>query len=96
MILPGFPLEPQDETGGVNDDREEEAEDEEEEDESDDSDDDEDDFADVTRKELLELWGILTRLGWFSLLQDAFTGVMFSHVLAYVKRRCVSCWYCIR
>lgn len=66
---------------------------EDEEGENEDSDDEEeednegDDFADMSREELLELWGVLRRLGWFSLLQDAFSGVMFSHVLAYVKRR---------
>ncbi|CAM9781958.1 unnamed protein product, partial [Ectocarpus sp. 12 AP-2014] len=47
-----------------------------------------DDFSDMSREELSALWGVLRRLGWFSLLQDAFSGVMFSNVLAYVRRRC--------
>ncbi|CAM9792248.1 unnamed protein product, partial [Ectocarpus fasciculatus] len=42
----------------------------------------------MSREELSALWGVLRRLGWFSLLQDAFSGVMFSNVLAYVRRRC--------
>lgn len=42
----------------------------------------------MSREELSELWGVLRRLGWFSLLQDAFSAVMFSNVLAYVRRRC--------
>lgn len=63
-------------------------EDDNDDDEDDDEDDDDgDDFGDMSREELLELWGVLRRLGWFSLLQDAFTGVMFSHMLAYVRRR---------
>ena len=74
-----------------NDDDEEEEEMEEEEEEEDSEqeqeDDEHDDFADMTTEELLELWGVLRRLGWFSLLQDAFSGVMSSHVLAYVRSR---------
>lgn len=65
----------QDENGVVNDDE---------------GDDDDDDFADMNREELLELWEVLRQLGWFSLLQDAFSGVMFSHVLAYVRTRYVA------
>lgn len=74
-------------------DEEEEAEDESEfgdEDEEEDDEDD-DDFADMSREDLTELWGVLRRLGWFSLLQDAFSTVMFSNVLAYVRRRYVVC-----
>lgn len=43
----------------------------------------------MSREELSELWGVLRQLGWFSLLQDAFSTVMFANVLAYVRRRCV-------
>lgn len=51
-----------------------------------------DDFADMNREELSELWGVLRRLGWFSLLQDNFSTVMFANVLAYVRKRCGVCF----
>lgn len=53
-----------------------------------------DDFADMNREELSELWGVLRQLGWFSLLQDAFSTVMFANVLAYVRRRYVFVYVC--
>lgn len=64
-----------------------EEEDSEEEIEQEQEDNEGDDFADMSKEELLELWGVLIRLGWFSLLQDAFSGVVSSHVLAYVRSR---------
>lgn len=64
-----------------------EEEDSEEEIEQEQEDSEGDDFADMSKGELLELWGVLIRLGWFSLLQDAFSGVVSSHVLAYVRSR---------
>ncbi|CAM9870189.1 unnamed protein product, partial [Hapterophycus canaliculatus] len=64
-------------SGGEQDEEEEDEEDEEE---------DGDDFADMSREELSELWGILKEIGWFSLLQDGFSAVMSSNVLAYVRR----------
>lgn len=77
-------MEDEDEEGeGV----EVEEEDSEEEIEQEHEDSEGDDFEDMSKEELLELWGVLIRLGWFSLLQDAFSGVVSSHVLAYVRNR---------
>ena len=85
-------LEGQEEDADIEGDSEfgdDEEDDEVEEGEEEEDDEEDDDFADMSREGLMELWGILRRLGWFSLLQDAFSTVMFSNVLAYVRKRCV-------
>lgn len=60
----------------------------EDEDEGDEEEESDEEIGDVTAEELLQLWGVVRRLRWFSLLQETFTGVMSSYILAYVKRRC--------